>query len=224
MKSIKIEDLSFAYQPGYSIFTNASLELPINEITLLKGANGSGKTTLCRILSGLEVNYNGNIHFNDLDFKLVSFAERANSIIYLKQEPLQNVVATTPDEDLTLWQHGFEVQKKDTSSNLRDKIMQKLKIEHLRDKPFWELSGGQIKRIGLAALLINYDKYWILDEPIAGLDNTLIGIFMSILEERKALGKGCLIISHKADFFQKIIDNNYLIESRKFKNFSKRNF
>ena len=36
MKSIKIEDLSFAYQPGYSIFTNASLELPINEITLLK--------------------------------------------------------------------------------------------------------------------------------------------------------------------------------------------
>ena len=134
------------------------------------------------------------------------------------------MVATTPDEDLTLWQHGFEVQKKDTSSNLRDKIMQKLKIEHLRDKPFWELSGGQIKRIGLAALLINYDKYWILDEPIAGLDNNLIGIFMSILEERKALGKGCLIISHKADFFQKIIDNNYLIESRKFKNFSKRNF
>ena len=220
MKSIKIEDLSFAYQPGNSIFTNASLELPINEITLLKGANGSGKTTLCRILSGLEANYNGYIHFNDLDFKPVSFAERANSIIYLKQEPLQNVVATTPDEDLTLWQHGFEVQKKDTSSNLRDKIMQKLKIEHLRDKPFWELSGGQIKRIGLAALLINYDKYWILDEPIAGLDNTLIGIFMSILEERKALGKGCLIISHKADFFQNIIDNNYLIENRKFKNYS----
>ena len=224
MKSIKIEDLSFAYQHGNSIFTEASLDLPINEITFLKGANGSGKTTLCRILSGLEADYNGSIRLNDLDLKPVSFTERANSIIYLKQEPFQNVVAATPDEDITLWQHGFDVQKKDTSSNLRDKVMQKLKIEHLRDKPFWELSGGQIKRIGLAALLINYDKYWILDEPIAGLDNTLIGIFMSILEERKALGKGCLIISHKEDFFQNNIDNYYLIENKKFKNYSKRNF
>jgi len=224
MNSIKIEDLSFTYQPENSIFTNASLDLPINEITFLKGANGSGKTTLCRILSGLEKNYSGSICINDLDVKEVSFAQRAKSVIYLKQEPLSNVVAATPDEDLAIWQHGFDKHMEGTSSELREKVMQKLRIEQLRDKPFWELSGGQIKRIGLAALLINYDKYWILDEPIAGLDNTLIGIFMSILEERKALGKGCLIISHKANYFKNLIDKNYLIENRKFENTLKRNF
>lgn len=213
MKSIRIKDLSFAYQLENPIFTNASLELPFNEITFLKGANGSGKTTLCRILSGLEKRYTGSIHINDLDLKPFSFTERAKSIIYLKQEPLSNIVAATPEEDLTLWQHGFDKHIDESSNELRGRVMERLKIIDLKNKPFWELSGGQVKRIGLAALLINYDKYWVLDEPISGLDNTLIRIFIEILEERKALGKGCLIISHKEDKFLNLIDKIYFIQN-----------
>jgi len=215
MKSITIKDLSFSYQAENPIFVNASLELPFNEITFLKGANGSGKTTLCRILSGLQKEYTGSIQINDLDLKPVSFSERAKSIIYLKQEPLANVVAATPEEDLTLWQHGFDKNSDELSSDLRDKVMERLRMNDLKDKPFWELSGGQIKRIGLAALLVNYDKYWILDEPIAGLDNTLTRIFIEILEERKVLGKGSLIISHKEEYFLNLMDNNYLIQNKK---------
>ncbi|RLC57332.1 MAG: hypothetical protein DRH89_03760 [Candidatus Cloacimonadota bacterium] len=213
MKSIRIKDLSFAYQLENPIFTNASLELPFNEITFLKGANGSGKTTLCRILSGLEKRYIGSININNLNFKPFSFTERAKSIIYLKQEPLSNVVAATPEDDLTLWQHGFDKHPNESSSELRKRVMERLRIKDLKDKPFWELSGGQVKRIGLAALLINYDKYWILDEPISGLDNTLIRIFIEILEERKTLGKGCLIISHKEDKILNLIDKSYLIQN-----------
>ena len=213
MKSIKINDLSFAYQPDNPIFTNSSITFQFNEITFLKGANGSGKTTLCRILSGLEKGYTGSIRINDLDLKPVSFSERAKSVIYLKQEPLANIVAATPDEDLFLWQHGFEKHLDESSSELRERVMKRLRIIDLKDKPFWELSGGQIKRIGLAALLINYDKYWILDEPIAGLDNTLTRIFIEILEERKALGKGCLIISHKEENFLNLIDKYYSIQN-----------
>jgi len=66
----------------------------------------------------------------------------------------------------------------------------------------------------LAALLVNYDKYWILDEPIAGLDNTLSRIFIEILEERKTLGKGCLIISHKENEFVNLIDKYYSIQNK----------
>ena len=224
MKIIKINDLSFAYQPGNPIFTNAAIELPFNEITFLMGTNGSGKTTLCRILSGLEKKYTGTIHINDLDFKPFSFADRVKSVIYLKQEPLSNVVAATPNEDLTLWQNGFDKQLDGKSSELRERVLERLKIYDLRDKPFWELSGGQIKRIGLAALLINYDKYWILDEPIAGLDTTLTRIFIEILEERKALGKGCLIISHKEEKFLNLIDKNLLIDNRKIEKVSRGTF
>ncbi|MCD6176412.1 MAG: ABC transporter ATP-binding protein [Candidatus Cloacimonetes bacterium] len=224
MKRIKIKDLSFAYQAKNPIFTNITLELQFNEITFLKGENGSGKTTLCRILSGLEKNYSGSILLNDLDLKSVSFSERAKSIIYLKQEPLSNVVAATPDEDLILWQNGFNKEINESSPKLRKKVMKKLRINNLKDKPFWELSGGQIKRIGLAALLINYDKYWILDEPVSGLDNTITGIFIEMIEERKTLGKGCLIISHKEDYFSNLIDKSYIIDNKKIKKMFRGNF
>jgi energy-coupling factor transporter ATP-binding protein EcfA2 len=214
MKGIKIKDLSFAYNDQNKIFIDTSFDLPFNEITFLNGANGSGKTTLCRILSGLEKNYTGSLIMNYLEMNTISFSERSKSIIYLKQEPQANVVATTPDEDLAIWQHGFDKDLDESSSILRERVMDKLKIKDLKDQPFWELSGGQIKRIGLAALLIHYDKYWILDEPISGLDTKLTDIFIEILEKRKLLGKGCLIISHKEEQFKNLIDKYYTIKDK----------
>lgn len=215
MKSINIEDLKFGYKSDFPIFNKAFLEIPLNEISFLQGENGSGKTTLCRILSGLERSYTGSIQIGDLNIKQAAFAELARSIIYLKQEPQANVIAATPDADLKLWQYGLNSEN-ETSNKLRNRVMKRLKIDELKNKPIWELSGGQIKRIGLAALLINYDKYWILDEPVAGLDNALINIFIQIIEERKSLGKGCLIISHQEDYFSNLIDKYYLIQEQKF--------
>ncbi|MDP8267635.1 MAG: ABC transporter ATP-binding protein [Candidatus Tenebribacter davisii] len=214
MKGIKTKDLSFAYNDQNKIFIDTSFNLSFNEITFLNGANGSGKTTLCRILSGLEKNYTGSLIMNYLEMNTISFSERSKSIIYLKQEPQANVVATTPDEDLAIWQHGFDKDLDESSSILRERVMDKLKIKDLKDQPFWELSGGQIKRIGLAALLIHYDKYWILDEPISGLDTKLTDIFIEILEKRKLLGKGCLIISHKEEQFKNLIDKYYTIKDK----------
>ena len=216
MKSIKVNNLSFSYNEDGNLFKNTSIDLPFEKVTLLKGKNGSGKTTLCRLISGLERNYTGTINIDDLNLKPISFAERSKFIIYIKQEPLSNIVAATPEEDLILWQHGFDKKNVTSTFEHRNLIMEKFKIAHLKNKPFWELSGGQIKRVGLAALLLNYDKYWILDEPISGLDNKLAEIFIEILKERKKLGHGCLIVSHKEDHFLNLTDKAYEIENGKF--------
>lgn len=216
MKSIKIENFSFSYNQNSNLFKNTSLDLPFEKVTLLKGKNGSGKTTFCRLLSGLEKNYAGTIHIDDLNLRPISFAERSKYLIYVKQEPLSNIVAATPEEDLVLWQQGLNIKNDTTASELRNIAMERLNISELKNKPFWELSGGQIKRVGLAALLLNFEKYWILDEPISGLDNQLAEIFIEILKERKKLGNGCLIISHNEDKFQSLIDKTYEIDNGKF--------
>jgi len=215
MKCIKVRNLSFSYSEDSTLFKNTSIDLQFDQITLLKGKNGSGKTTLCRLLSGLEKKYTGSIYIDDLNLKQISFAERSQFVIYIKQEPLSNNVAATPEEDLSLWQHGFNKQNDISSIEQRNLIMEKFKIAHLKNKPFWELSGGQIKRVGLAALLLNYDKYWILDEPISGLDDNLAETFIEILKERKQQGNGCLIVSHKEDHFQNLTDKVYGIDNGK---------
>ena len=211
----QIDQLSFSYDGINKIFEDINIGLSHDKITLLDGVNGSGKTTFCRLLSGLEKGYSGKINLNDHTLSSLSTNQVANEVIYIKQEPAANVVATTPNENLAIWQHKFK-QKIDTDSILkRNGTLKKFNMDLFKDQPFWELSGGQIKRSGLAALLLNYDKYWILDEPVTGLDEKLVDIFVNILQKRKEEGKGALLITHQQKKFKLLIDNFLKIENKK---------
>ena len=211
----KIDQLSFSYDGINTIFEDINIGLSHDKITLLDGVNGSGKTTFCRLLSGLEKGYSGKILLVDNTLSSLSTSQIANEVIYIKQEPSANVVAATPDEDLAIWQHKFKQKIDDDSILRRKEALKKLFMNSFKDQPFWELSGGQIKRSGLAALLLDYDKYWILDEPVTGLDEKLVDIFVNILQKRKEEGKGALLISHQQQKFKSLIDSFLKIENKK---------
>ena len=211
----QIDQLSFSYDSINMIFEDVNISLPHDKITLLDGVNGSGKTTFCRLLSGLEKGYSGKIILIDNTLSSLSTNQVANEIIYVKQEPSANVVAATPDEDLAIWQHKFKLKIGDNFISSREKALIKFNMDSFKDQPFWELSGGQIKRSGLAALLLNYNKYWILDEPVTGLDEKLVDIFVNILQKRKEKGKGALLITHQQKKFKPLIDCFLKIENKK---------
>ena len=215
MMNYQIDKLSFSYDATKTIFEDVNINLPYDKITLLDGVNGSGKTTFCRLLSGLEMRYSGKIILNNSPLSSLSIRQVANEVIYIKQEPSANVVAATPDEDLDIWQHKFKQKIGDDSISLREKALKKFNMDSYKDQPFWELSGGQIKRSGLAALLLNYDKYWILDEPVTGLDEKIVDVFVSILKERKSKGRGALLITHHQKKFKQLIDSTLEIENKK---------
>ena len=211
----QIDRLSFSYDGNNKIFEDINIGLPYDKITLLDGVNGSGKTTFCRLLSGLEKGYSGKIILLDNILSSLSISQVTNEIIYIKQEPSANVVAATPDEDLAIWHHKFKQKIGDDFILIRIEALKAFNIEPFKDQPFWELSGGQIKRSGLAALLLNYDKYWILDEPVTGLDEKLVDIFVNILQKRKEEGKGTLLITHQQKKFKPLIDSFLKIENKK---------
>lgn len=208
--SIKIIDLSFGYdQP---LFSNLDLELETNKITLLQGDNGNGKTTLCRLLSGLEKNYSGQILLDNFKISELKTRQISEKLIYLKQEPMGNTVAATPEEDLSIWQGILEKKLSEKHQQARLQALKKMQIKELLLSPFWEMSGGQIKRTGLSALLLFPQKYWILDEPFSGLHSEIVNILLEILQERKKNGFGALIISHRQNIFDSLIDRTLRIE------------
>jgi len=212
---LKIENLSFSYDEKCLIFENIDLQLDINKITLLNGINGSGKTTFCRLLSGLEKKYRGKILLGNRELYKLSFAEISDKIVYIKQESFANIIAATPSEDIAIWNHKFQNKSFPEFEKEQLKALKEYNLEQFKDQPFWEMSGGQIKRVGLAGLLLNIDKYWILDEPVTGLENALIDILINILQKRKTAGKGALIISHRFEKFEKIVDNWLKIKDKK---------
>lgn len=206
-----LANLSISYDNV--VFDNVSLAIKSHQVTLIQGGNGTGKTTLCRMLTGLENRYEGKIAIYDNDLSCLKPHTLNKYILYLKQEPENNVVAATADEDLSIWQHCFIL--KDTDEILRRQALAKFRIEEIKDKPCWELSTGQIKRIGLAALTMFEDKYWILDEPTAALDSGHIANLCQIIEQRKNKGLGTMIMTHRPFRFQAIADLSLTIQKGK---------
>jgi len=211
----EIKDFSFGYQIEKPIFSKVDIILKFEKITLLTGANGSGKTTFCRILSGLEKKYNGYILLENKELAKFKNIDIASKIVYLKQEPLANLVAATAEEDLLIWQNKFRKIGNIKYQKNRSIALKQFELHNISQKPVWELSNGQIKRIGLAALLLNNNKYWILDEPTSALDENLISKLIRILALRKKEGNGALIITHRLKEFEYITDSILKIENRK---------
>lgn len=234
---IIISHLSFGYKQP--LFSNLNLEIPLSDITLLLGENGSGKTTFCRLLTGLIKDYEGTIKLvrngknqnkpaqhsslftqcqpKSMNLQDLSIQEISKFLIYHKQEPQANVVAATPDEDLSIWQSRFKKKLNSQHAEQRNEVLSELEISDLIETPFWELSSGQIKRSGLAAMLLNQEKFWLLDEPFSGLHQEIIIKLKEILLQRKSLGFGTLIISHKTEQLQDIADRRLKIEENSIK-------
>ncbi len=211
---LHLVNMGFSYGSN-RIFTNVSLSVPRDAVTVLTGKNGSGKTTLCRILSGLQPHYAGSIIIDGNELKDISPQIRARQIAYHKQEPEGNIVGATAQEDLAMWQHqfcGYEQNDDAIAAAARE-----FGIEKLLHTPTWELSNGQRKRIGLAAMLLHPQRYWLLDEPTTGLDTINQQALLRAIGSLSAAGSGCMIITHDPECFARLADIRLHILDNKIK-------
>lgn len=207
--TIELNNLSFSFKEK-AIFDKVNVQIPGEGLTLLLGANGSGKTTFCRLLMGLEKGYTGSLRYEEIEAQETETSLTAERIVYLKQNAELNLLAATPEIDLGLWNGDFG------GSIDEDKIHSALKwfnIEELTEQPVWELSGGQLQRLALASLVLNEDKYWLLDEPAAGLDAEQQSNLIRLLEIHKK-SSGCLIITHRFSLFEKYADHIWEIKEK----------
>ena len=113
--------------------------------------------------------------------------------------------------DLGIWQAGFEVNNIDEAAI--EKALNYFDMLNYKDKPVWELSEGQRQRVALAALLLNKQKIWLLDEPAAGLDSTRQRQLKKLIIEQSKQ-KGILIISHRYDLFADVSEKIYEIKEK----------
>ncbi|MDP8209280.1 MAG: ABC transporter ATP-binding protein [Candidatus Stygibacter australis] len=207
---ITLKNFSFAFSEK-DIFQEIDLEIPLEGVSLLSGENGSGKSTFCRLLLALQSGYKGKLLFNDLEIAGTDTESIAEEIIYLRQSPSLNLLAATSMLDLGIWQAGFEVNNIDEAAI--EKALNYFDMLNYKDKPVWELSEGQRQRVALAALLLNKQKIWLLDEPAAGLDSTRQRQLKKLIIEQSKQ-KGILIISHRYDLFADVSEKIYEIKEK----------
>lgn len=148
-----------------------------NKIYAFIGHNGSGKSTLMRIITGLIEPTQGEVIFyqNDkiIDYKKVKFG-------YLSQE-FNAFKEFTVYEQLEYFAIMKKINKKVYSNEIK-KVLVEVNLWENKDVKCKNLSGGMIRRLGIAQTLLGSPNIIILDEPIVGLDPDERMRFMEIIK------------------------------------------
>ena len=176
----------------------------------LLGPNGSGKTTLLRILAGIIKRYDGNIIFKNLSGNTINPKEC--KIGYLPQN-------FGMIKNYTLYEHlkYFACMKNIPNCDWEENIQEVLTSGHLgnvQNVKCGKLSGGMIRRAGIAQALLGMPDVILLDEPTVGLDPEERIRFQNTINNYKH--KSTILVStHILDDVEEICDEIIVLNKGK---------
>ena len=184
---------------GMTVLDNVNLTLEKGSISLIVGGNGSGKTMLLRALSGLIFPTSGEIL---IDGKKMIFNEKfpVDIGICIEQNGMQSNISGF--ENLAYLANINKII--DEKEILR--YMKLFDIYRYKDMKFKKYSLGMKKKLALIQAVMENQDLMIFDEPLNGLDEKSIDVFVKLLEEEKAKGKTIIIATHKQNIFENILD------------------
>ena len=213
---ISIEGVTFTYPGGTApTLRNLSLEVPQGAFVALVGNNGSGKTTLCKLLTGLvphfyEGDFSGTVIVagqNTLDHRV---SQLSRYVGYVYQDFENQLLKPKVIDDVAFAPLNFGM------GNYRDRArasLSTLRLDHLKDRIIWELSGGEKHLVALAGVLALEPEILIIDEPISQLDPVNAKtIYQTLTYLNKELGKTIITIEHHPDFIGEYCDSVILFK------------
>lgn len=198
MKYIEVNNYTKIIK-GMTVLDNINLTLEKGSLSLIVGGNGSGKTMLLRALSGLIFPTSGEIL---IDGKKLIFNEKfpVDIGICIEQNGMQSNIS------------GFENLAYLANINKiidKEEILRYMKLFDIykyKDMKFKKYSLGMKKKLALIQAVMENQDLMIFDEPLNGLDEKSIDVFVKLLEEEKAKGKTIIIATHKQNIFKNILD------------------
>ena len=200
---LEIEQLRKSYGTGENkveVLKGIQLGVEKGKICVLLGPSGSGKSTLLRILGTLDVPDEGTVKIGGADIygggtklsdkQLSEFRRRNIGFVYQDYNLFPEYTAY---ENIVFPVH-LDKRREDKDEVIE--IMEKLGIEHCRDKFPFEMSGGEKQRVSLARALVNNPDVILADEPTGNLDTKSTQEIMEILKELHRSGRTVIIITH----------------------------
>lgn len=199
-----VENLSFQYRtrPELAI-ENISFTLKPGEMLLIAGSSGCGKTTLARCINGLiPRSYggkrNGKVLLHGKDVAEMQIAEISQIVGTLLQDPERQIVASNVYNEIAFGPENLGLPRDEVLDRV-EQAMKRLKIEYLRERQTFNLSGGEKQKVALAGLLAMNPSILLLDEPLASLDpasaHEALEVFRSLADE----GKTVILIEHRVE-------------------------
>lgn len=201
-------NLCFSYEGRGRVLDGVSFRIGQGQSWALLGANGSGKSTLLRLLDGLQVPETGALHaFGEpLDRALLAHPERSarfrRRLGFVFQNSEAQLFSASVTEELAYAPQQLGLGEDEIANRVRD-IAAMLGIGRLLDRPPYQLSGGEKKRIALGSVLTVNPEALLLDEPTAGLDPRSRVWLAEMLAKLNGAGKTLVTATHDLDLIRR---------------------
>lgn len=220
------------------ILNSVSLSVNENENIAIIGKNGSGKSTLMKIISGevaadsgrrivqnlisvemLAQNPNFNATFsvrdalnNELKEIFDAISEYEKSGVLLANEPENREILKEQERLLKFIEakDGWNIEHK------IERILQEFKLKEYENRSICSLSGGEIRRVALGALILKKPDVLLLDEPTNHLDVYMVKFLEDML---KSSNQSIVFISHDRYFIDALATRCVEVEDASLKNF-----
>ena len=210
-KGLRVRNIARSFG-ARQVVRDVSLTVHRGEVAGLLGPNGAGKTTCFYMITGLIAADSGSIWLDGEDITAQPMYQRARmGLGYLAQEASifrgmtveQNVMAV-----VELHEKGPAAIQAETT-----RLLEELRIDHLRKAPASGLSGGERRRVEIARALAGKPAFMLLDEPFAGIDPLAIADIRQVIRYLAGQGIGVLITDHNVRETLDIIDRVSIISN-----------
>ncbi|MBQ1329406.1 MAG: ABC transporter ATP-binding protein, partial [Mogibacterium sp.] len=195
---LKIEGGSFAYKGGPQILKDINIEVEPGEILAVLGPNGSGKTTMLRCMMDMLHWQSGRSLLDGEDIRGIPASTLWKKMAYVPQAGTAATSYTAFQTVLIGRSSRIGAFSSPTEEDMKvtERVMERLGISHLADKPCHAISGGELQMVLIARAMAAEPKLLVLDEPESNLDFKNQLIVLDTMTALAAEGVACVFNTH----------------------------
>ena len=180
-----------------------SLELGRGTLSVLVGPSGSGKSTLCGLFNGVIPHLHGgklegDVLVDGVNTRSVEVKDLARKVGILFQDP-ETMFATLCVEDEIAFGPECLCLPADLIRETVEQMLDLTQLGQHRLNQVWDLSGGQVQKLGLASVLAMRPDLIILDEPTANLDPASTRAVHELVLAMRDQGITALLVTREMD-------------------------
>jgi lipopolysaccharide export system ATP-binding protein len=192
------------------VVQDVSIHVSPGEIVGLLGPNGAGKTTTFYMIVGMVRPNEGRILIGGQDITSMPMYKRSRlGIGYLAQEA--SIFSQLTVEDNLHAVLEFQDVSRDDRHARVEALIDEFGLARVRRSKGYALSGGERRRTEIARAMAIEPRFFLLDEPFAGVDPIAVEDIQSIVAGLQSRDIGVLITDHNVHETLAITDRAYLL-------------